>query len=84
MRLMTVVMIGLGAAAGYAAVRVLLDNESLAERAPGPLGGAVAGATASLQRARVRVAAAIIEGDAARVQAERELTAEYRERSGHR
>ncbi len=84
MRLTTVVMIGLGAAAGYAAVRALLDNESLAERAPGPLGGAVSGVTASLQRARTRVAEAIVEADDARAEAERELTADYRERSGRR
>ena len=84
MRLTTFVMIGLGAAAGYAVVRALLDHESLAERAPGPLGGAVAGATASLQRARARVAEAIVEAAEARAEAEQELTAEYRERSGHR
>ncbi len=84
MRLTTVVMIGLGAAAGYATVRALLDHESLTERAPGPLGGPVGGVASRLRDARTRVAEAIVEAGEARAEAERELTADYRERSGRR
>jgi hypothetical protein len=82
MRLTTLLTIGLGAAAGYAAVRVLLETEALPEQTPGPLREPLERVAARLRRARARVSAAIDEANEERAEAERELHAAYLERVG--
>ena len=83
MRLTTLLVVTGAAAAAYAGARRLMGPVSNLERLPPPARAPLEATRSRLLSARARVAEALREAETERDRAQRDLTREYRERSGH-
>jgi len=82
MKLVSTLVLGAAAAGGFAAARRLLGRAEAPQGLPGPLQGRVDALHARLHRARDRAAEAMAAGREERDAAERELRADYLQRTG--
>ena len=74
------IIVALGAAAGFAAARVLLDRD-LPERVPGPLREGAERAQSALRRARAHAREALDAAQEESARKQRELMAEHRRKA---
>ncbi len=82
MKLISMVVLGATAAAGFVAARTLLDRPEAPQSIPQPLQQPTAAAHGRLHRARARVADAMAAASTARHDAEQELREDYLRRTG--
>ena len=82
MKLISMLVLGAAAAGGFVASRALLGRPEPPQGFPRPLQERVDAAHARLHRARARAAEAMAAGREERAQAEREMNADYLQRTG--